>query len=132
MGLIARIGRRIASRSRWLARRLWLIAAAEVGLVARRHWKRLEPDERNRLFALARKSKGRPSRNLSASERREASGLLDKLGHLELAGSVAAIVLPFRPLSRLVTRLLARRRAKHPPAKTPVRQAEEEHEPVAA
>jgi hypothetical protein len=131
MGLLGRIGRRIASRSRWLARRLWLIAAAEVGLVARRHWKRLEPAERNRLVALARKSRGRPSRKLSASERREASELLDKLGHLEFAGSVAAIVLPFRPLSRLVTRLLGRRRRGRAPAGEAERRPEEDREPVA-
>jgi hypothetical protein len=96
-------------RSRWLAQRLWLIAAADAALVARRHWRRLEPDERERLVRLARKSGGRPSKNLSASERREADELLQKLGHVELIGSIAAIVLPFRPLSRLATRIIAGR-----------------------
>jgi hypothetical protein len=32
--------------------------------------------------------------------------LLDKLGHLELAGNIAAIALPFKPLTRLATRFL--------------------------
>jgi hypothetical protein len=96
-------------RSRWLARRLWVIAVADVALTGRRHWKRLEPEERDRLIALARKSRGRPS-NLSPCERGEANELLDKLGHIELIGSVAAIVLPFAPLTRLVTRLVTRRR----------------------
>lgn len=92
-------------RSRWLARRLWLVAVAESGWVAWRHWHRLEPIERRRLLSLARKSQGRPSR-LSAAERREADGLLEKLGHMELVGSVAASWLPFGWASRLVTRML--------------------------
>jgi hypothetical protein len=102
-------------RSRWLAQRLWVIAAADAALVARRHWKRLEPNERDRLVKLARKSGGRPSKNLSASERREADELLQKLGHVEFAGSIAAIVLPFRPLSRLVTRIVERRQRRGEP-----------------
>jgi hypothetical protein len=96
-------------RSRWLAQRLWVIAAADAALVARRHWRRLDPDERDRLIKLARKSGGRPTKNLSASERREADELLQKLGHIELVGSIAAIWLPFQPLSRLATRILAGR-----------------------
>ena len=112
MGLLARIGRRIVSRSRWLARRLWLIAVAEGALVSWRHWRRLEPEERGRLLALARKSKGRPSKNLSANERREAEQLLDKLGHIELAGNIAAIALPFKPLTKLATRFLRGRHQK--------------------
>jgi hypothetical protein len=125
MGLIgaigrtfARLGRRLAMRSRWLARRLWLIAAAEVALTTRRHWKRLDPEEQDRLVAVARKSRGRPSK-LSARERREAGELLDKLGYVELIGGVAAIVLPFRPLSRLLTRAVTRRRAAGRPNPDP-------------
>lgn len=102
---VGRLGRRIATRSRWLAKRLWLVAVAESGWSAWRHWHRLDAAERQRLLALARKSKGRPS-NLSAAERRQADRLLEKLGHVELAGSVAASWLPFRWMSRLVTRLL--------------------------
>ena len=110
--LFGRFGRRLALRSRWLARRLWLVMVADVALAGRRHWKRLDPPERERLIALARKSRGRPRLNLCARERREASELLDKLGHIELAGSVAEIVLPFRPLSRIATRIIAGRRAR--------------------
>ena len=108
--LVGRLGRRLAIRSRWLARRLWLVMVADVLLTSRRHWKRLDPGERERLIALARKSGGRPTTNLSARERREAGDLLEKLGHVELAGSIAGIVLPFRPLSRLATRILVGRR----------------------
>jgi hypothetical protein len=100
-----RLGRRIAIRSRWLAKRLWLVAVAESGWVAWRHWHRLQPGERRRLLSLARKSQGRPSK-LTAAERREADELLDKLGHMELVGSVAASWLPFGWMSRLLTRLL--------------------------
>jgi hypothetical protein len=111
-------GRRAATRSRWLARRLWLIAVAEVAVTSFRHWRRLDPDERERLVKLARKSGGRPSKNLTAAERREADELLDKLGHIELAGNVAQTVLPFRPLSRLAERIIAgrhRRARSHQP-----------------
>ena len=109
MGLIGGIGRRAVGRSRWLAERLWLIAVAEVAWASWGHWRRLEPDERDRLVHLARKSKGRPSRNLSEGERREAGLLLDKLGHIELAGSVARTVLPLRPLSSSAEWYLQRR-----------------------
>jgi hypothetical protein len=95
-------------RSRWLAKRLWLIAAAETSWRAWSHWRRLEPEERRRLVELARKSKGRPS-NLSSRERVEVDALLDKLGHLELAESVAATWLPFGWMSRIVTRGLGSR-----------------------
>jgi hypothetical protein len=121
MGIVKRIGstfgwagRRVAMRSRWLARRLWVIAAADVALATRRHWKRLDDKERDRLLEITRKWRGRNS-NLTAKERREAEQLLDKLGHIELAGTAAGIVLPFRPLSRLATKLVERRsRAKRP------------------
>jgi hypothetical protein len=109
MGLIGGLGRRMARRSRWLAERLWFIAVAEVAWASWGHWRRLEPDERNRLVHLARKSKGRPSRNLTERERREAEDLLDKLGHIELAGSVARTMLPFRPLSSSAQWYLQRR-----------------------
>jgi hypothetical protein len=102
MGLLGGIARRAANRSRWLAERLWFIAAAEVAWVSLGHWRRLDSVERHRLVQLARKSKGRPGTNLSAAERREAEDLLDKLGHIELAGDVARTVLPFRPVSRSV------------------------------
>jgi hypothetical protein len=101
MAVIPRIGTTLARRTRFLAGRLWLIAAFEIGWIARRHWRRLEPEERRRLIELARKSKGRPSK-LSERERREAAELLEKLDYAELGGNVAATVLPFRPFARLV------------------------------
>jgi len=109
MGLIGGMGRRVVSRTRWLAERLWMIAVAEVAWTSWSHWRRLEPGERDRLLLLARKSKGRPSRNLTEHERREAEELLDRLGHIELAGSVARTVLPFRPLSSSAEWYLRRR-----------------------
>lgn len=99
--LIAWAGRRAAYRSRWLAERLWFIAAIEVAWIANRHWRRLEPDERRRLRTLITKSCGRPSK-LTARERAEAEGLLQKLNYAELGGSIATTFLPFRPLGRLV------------------------------
>jgi len=100
-------GRRAANRSRWLAQRLWLVAAAQVALIANRHWRRLEPVERRRLRELIVKSKGRPSK-LTVRERREAEGLLQKLDYAELGGNVATTLLPFRPLGRLVEWVLRR------------------------
>ena len=99
-------GRKLAVRSRWLAKRLWVVMLADVLWTTRRHWVRLEPQERSRLLQLAKKSQGRPATNLTKRERREASDLLDKLGHIEYAGSLAGIVLPFRPLSRLAAKFL--------------------------
>jgi hypothetical protein len=113
MSLAGSIGRRFARRSRWLAERLWLIAVAEVAWTSWGHWRRLEPDERDRLVQLARKSKGRPGKNLSPRERREIEDLLDKLGHIELAGSVARTLLPFRPLSSSAQWALEHRHRRH-------------------
>ena len=103
-------GRKLAVRSRWLAKRLWVVMLADVLWTTRKHWVRLQPQERARLLELAKKSKGQPGKNLSKRERREASDLLDKLGHIEYAGNVAGIVLPFRPLSRLAAKFLESRR----------------------
>ena len=107
MNFLGGLGIRLARRSRWLARRLWIVAALEVALATRSHWRRLDPDERRRLTELARKSRGRPS-NLSDREREEAAELLDKLDYAEFGGTVAATILPFRPLGRLVEFALAR------------------------
>ena len=108
LGVLGRLGKKFAVRSKWLARRLWLVALAETSFITWRHWRRLEPGERERLVRLARKSKGRPS-NLSRRERRQADELLEKLGHMELLGSVATTWLPFGWVSRLATRLLGPR-----------------------
>ena len=77
-------------------------------MTTRRHWKRLDPDERARFIELVRKSKARPS-NLSDREADELGTLLEKLGHIELAGSVASIVIPFRPVGRTIEFALRRR-----------------------
>jgi hypothetical protein len=111
-------GRRVATRSRWLAQRLWLVAAAQVALIANRHWRRLEPEERRRLRELLLKSRGRPSK-LTARERREADELLQKLDYAELGGNVVTTLLPFRPLGRLAEWILRRSRGPEPPPPGP-------------
>jgi hypothetical protein len=114
LSLVGGIGRRVLRRSRWFARRLWLIAAAEAALTTRRHWRRLDPDERARFIELVRKSRGRPSK-LSKREADELRILLEKLGHIELAGNVASIIIPFRPVGRTIEFALRRRdRNKRP------------------
>jgi hypothetical protein len=115
MRFLGRLGVRFARRSRWLARRLWLVAVVEISWITRSHWRRLDPEERSRLIALIRKSRLRSSR-LSRSERREAAELLEKINYAELGGNVAATLVPFRPLGRVVEFALdrptkARRRA---------------------
>jgi hypothetical protein len=112
--LTAWTGRRAVARSRWLAERLWFIAAIQVAWLANRHWRRLEPDERRRLRELIRKSRGRPSR-LSRKEREEAEELLQKLDYAELGGGVATTLLPFRPLGRLVESVLSRAHVQERP-----------------
>jgi hypothetical protein len=101
MSIIGGIGRRVARRSRWLGERLWLVAALEVAWLARRHWHRLDPDERVRLRGLILKSRGRPA-NLTKRERDEATVLLQKLDYAELGGNVTGLFLPFRPAARAV------------------------------
>jgi hypothetical protein len=107
-------GRRAARRSRWLAERLWFIAAIEVAWLANHHWRRLDSEERRRLRELIRKSRGRPSK-LSSREREEAEQLLRKLDYAELGGSVASTLLPFRPLGRLVEFALGRAHVQQRP-----------------
>jgi hypothetical protein len=101
MGLIGAAGRRFARRSRWLADRLWVIAAIEVGWLANRHWRHLDRDERRRARQLLFKSRGMPSR-LSPRERREAETILRKLDYPGFGGRAAGILLPFRPAGRAV------------------------------
>ena len=101
MGLIGATGRRFARRSRWLAQRLWVIAAIEIGWLANRHWRRLDGDERRRARELLIKSRGMPSR-LSPRERREAQAIFEKLDYPGFGGRAAGILLPFRPAGRAV------------------------------
>jgi len=102
------VARRFGRRSSWLARRLWIIALADVALLTRSHWKRLEPEERRRLRELIRKAKLRPSKKLSARERREASELFDKMGYAELAGGAVKRFVPL-PLVGRTTEHMVRR-----------------------
>jgi hypothetical protein len=107
LGLVGAAGRRLARRSHWLAERLWVIAAIELGWIANRHWRRLDKDERRRARELLVKSRGVPSR-LSARERREAKALLEKLDYPGFGGRAAGILLPFRPAERAVEFALKR------------------------
>jgi hypothetical protein len=65
-----------------------LLAAAQVVLLARRHWHRLDPDERRRLIALVRRARGR-SRNLSPGDQAELARLIAKADPRLFAGLVA-------------------------------------------
>jgi hypothetical protein len=56
-----------------------VLALAQVALLIRRHYTLLESDERVRLAKLVAQSKGRPRSNLSADERQEMLGLVQKL-----------------------------------------------------
>jgi hypothetical protein len=117
LGLVGAAGRRFARRSHWLAERLWVVAAIELGWLANRHWRHLNREERHRARELLVKSRGMPSR-LSARERREAEAILDKLDYPGLGGRAAGILLPFRPAERAVEFALKRleRRALPPGA----------------
>ena len=62
----------------------------ELAITLRKHWKRLEPDERAELAQLVKKSQGRPSR-LSAKERTTVRRLVAKLEPGQIARSVVPI-----------------------------------------
>jgi hypothetical protein len=55
----------------------WMLVL-EGAFIAREHWQHLDPQERDRLRELIRKSKGRPS-NLATHERDEFKRLVAKL-----------------------------------------------------
>jgi hypothetical protein len=76
----------------------WLrvLAIAQLALLARRHVKLLEPDERSRLARLVRESKGRPRKNLSANEREELLRLVRKLEPGEFGKAAAGKVTGLR------------------------------------
>jgi hypothetical protein len=78
-----------------------LLALAEIGLAARDHLGRLEPDERRRLVALVRQGRGR-NRNLNAQDREELSLLVAKLEPRRFAGMAADRLSPVPLPSRLV------------------------------
>lgn len=78
-----------------------LLAFGEIGLAARDHLVRLEPDERRRLVALVRQGRGR-NRNLSAQDREELSVLVAKLEPRRFAGMAVDRLSPVPLPSRLV------------------------------
>lgn len=67
----------------------WLMVL-ELAVTLRRHWGRLERDERAELARLVRKSQGRPS-NLTAQERSTVRTLVGKLEPAQIARSVVPI-----------------------------------------
>jgi hypothetical protein len=64
-----------------------LLTAAQVVMIARRHWLRLEPHERRRLFTLVRIATGRRGR-LTPGERLELARLIAKADPKLFAGLV--------------------------------------------
>lgn len=68
-----------------------LVAVAEIVVLAREHFNKLEPHERRRLVELVRTSRGRPT-NLSAKERRELGLLLAKIEPRAFVQNAAAKV----------------------------------------
>jgi hypothetical protein len=78
-----------------------LLAIAEIALVARDHYAKLDAAERRRLVALVRKGRGRSSRNLTDAEREELAELVAKVEPRLFAGMVADKLSPV-PLPRRV------------------------------
>ena len=64
-----------------------LLTAAQLVMLARRHWLRLEPHERRRLFTLVRVATGRRGR-LTPAERFELARLIAKADPKLFAGLV--------------------------------------------
>lgn len=77
-----------------------LVAMAEVGLLARQHWLKLEPDERRRMMTLVARTHGR-RRNLTVTERGELARLVAKSDPRLFAGLLAQRFSPV-PLPRRV------------------------------
>jgi hypothetical protein len=77
-----------------------LLAAAQVLMLAREHWYRLEPDERRRVIGLMRDAHGRP-RNLSQGDQFELARLIAKANPRLFTGLVAQKFSPV-PLPRRV------------------------------
>jgi hypothetical protein len=73
----------------------WLkvLAVAQVALLIKRHLTMLESDERRRLGSLVAKSKGRPTKNLSANEREEMLLLVRKLEPVQFGRDAAGHVM---------------------------------------
>jgi len=67
----------------------WIVVF-ELAMTMRKHWKRLDTDDRARLAELLKKSQGRPTR-LSAKERADVRRLVAKLEPGAFARSVVPI-----------------------------------------
>jgi hypothetical protein len=80
---------------------VWMLIAGEVALNAARHVARLDGAQRRRLFALARKSAGRPA-SLSESEREELALLLEGLEFRLFLGSTIRRLSPMPLPKRLL------------------------------
>lgn len=79
-----------------------LLAAAQVVMLARRHWHRLEPQERRRFVTLVRVAGGRRGR-LTPAERFELLRLIAKADPKLFAGLVAQKLSPV-PFPKRVVR----------------------------
>lgn len=71
-------------------RTLPLTIVFQLAMAARKHWKRLEPKDRERLAELLKKSQGVPNK-LSAKERAEVRTLVSKLEPAEFAKSIVPV-----------------------------------------
>jgi len=69
---------------------LKLLALAQIGMLARRHFQRLNADERKRLVGLVRHPRG-----LTADDKAELKGLVRKMEPGAFAGSAARHASPF-------------------------------------
>ena len=76
-----------------------VLAIAQVAVLARRHLARLEPADRRRLVALARRG-----RSLTPAEREELRGLVAKLDAREFAGAALDQLSPVPLPGRLTGR----------------------------
>lgn len=75
-----------------------LLAIAEIAMLARTHFSRLDAQERSRLVELVRTGRGR-ARNLRPAEREELAALVAKLEPRQFAGLAADKLSPV-PLPR--------------------------------
>ena len=78
-----------------------LLAAAQVVMLARRHWHRLEPHERQRVITLVRVAGGRRGK-LTPAERLELVRLIAKADPKLFAGLVAQKLSPVPFPKRMV------------------------------
>jgi hypothetical protein len=100
------VGRSVARRVghvpglRW-APVLRLLVAAEIALLVRDHYLRLDAQERRRLVELVRRGRGR-RRNLSDNERDELTVLIERMEPRLLAGRAAQELSPLHLPRRVV------------------------------